>query len=131
MDSVKKNIKSAFDKRYLDKYPDTKFNEHQYYHIIRMLDESLHEGLVNSAIEEQAVGLSSMNTPLLALMHDTAHDLDQLKHSADKMNAHLKKIELHDSYLYVGIEYIRTSWRNLRDRLDEYYIKRKEDNKTT
>lgn len=123
MVNIKKSIKQSFDKSYLEKYPDKEFNDYQYYSISKMLDESLHSGLVLDS--ETSSPSNSLNTPLLSLMHDTAHDLDILRNVAENISKILKERKESDSRLYVAVEYLKSSRKNIMDKLDEYYIKTK------
>lgn len=124
---ISQKIIQAFDKKYLEKYSDKAANDYAYYHISKMVEESIHEGLVNDANEELFINKSPLNTPLLALMHDTAHDLDTLRLRTERMGKILKERKEPDHMLWVHVEYIRSAYKNLTRLLDEYYIKMKKE----
>lgn len=120
---MKEAIKKVFEKKYLEKYPDKNANDYAYYHIMRILDESIHEGLVEDAGQQIAEGLHPYNTPLMALMHDTRHDFDKLRNAADVMSRVLKERKEPDSNLWVGIEYVKSAGKSIMNQLDDFYIK--------
>ncbi len=123
---MKEDIKKIFKQKYLEKYPDKDFNEYQYYDIMNMLDDSLHLGLVSHATEEQKENPSSLENPLLSLMHDTAHDLDRLRDVSSNISRILKETKepnIDKTVFYVYVEYIKTARKDIMDKLDNYYIK--------
>lgn len=125
---IKKSIVDAFEKMYLEKYPDKNINEYQYYYILKMVEQAVHEGLaIYAGNELKSANVSKLNTPLLALMHDTRNDFDRFRSGTDQLNKDFKTMtEKPPSSSYVAIERIRESGKRVMNALDEYYITNKE-----
>lgn len=112
-------IKKAFEKRWIERYGNLNAHDYAYYHAVKMLEESVHDGLVAEAAATRPAG----DNPILTLMHDTAHDLDTLKNMTDKMLAVLKEKKESNSNLFVIREYIDGARKSIRDQLDLFYVK--------
>jgi hypothetical protein len=55
-----------------------------------------------------------MKNPLLDLLHDTSHDIGIIQR-------HVEFVKEHPERLEKSLEQIKTSAKNLQNRLDEYY----------
>lgn len=127
---MRAEILKCFDNKWKERYgEDTKIYDHVYWHVRKMIDESVHEGLVTHANDSQLKQHPS-NTPLLSLMHDTAHELDTLRNVVTNMDKWNKEDKANTKY-YVAAEYIRTARKNIMDMLDSFYLKQKSIDNTT
>lgn len=118
---MRNEIMKAFEEKWFAKYGKESEMNLDYWHIREMIDEAVHTGLVNEASKMLPVNAN----PLLNLMHDTAHDLDQLSTMSSRMGVILKETKEPKMQLWVIKEYIESSWKSIRNQLDLFYVRSK------
>jgi len=128
---MKQEILKSFESLYLEKY-DKKQNDNAYYYIYDMVEQAIHDGLTDDATNNviNTEGLHQWNTPLMGLMHDTRNDFDRIKQHLGIL-AKLFKEDKASMQHFVSLEYLKSGYKKIMDSLDEYYVKRKNENKPT
>lgn len=119
----RETVLKAFDKLWQETYGGDKDKfDYAYYYIRKMLDGLMHEA-VKLEVKEQR---HALNTPLLALMHDTAHDLDIMRDKQQKFDKWINETKPQSSIPYVVSEYFKSAYTGIRDKLDVYYLTTKQ-----
>lgn len=118
--AFKSAITMAFVDRYLEKYPDKEFNNKQFYVLMDMVQEAVHDGLVKSA-DELNPKAWKCSSDLMVLMHNTARDTSGIKRIINETISALPSGE-EKKEVVRNLNIISSRVKNLENELDKYYV---------